>query len=464
MWTSEDESSLWGALPYRVAIPVLLVLALFLTALLVISLERWHSALGDLLESHPPGDLRNDLIKLAIMAVLLGATAVVSLALLQHYRNAQHVLSRVQELSRQTLENMVSGIVTLDLKGRITVVNAAARAMLNLGTHYNHDLAWLLAKHREVGVFAQQAVERQNYQLDVDVQHLSKELGKIWLRVTTWPLLVGGARVGVVVMLTDVTRILAVEKQLRRLDRLAATETLAAGVAHEVRNPLTAIDLNLRLLRDEVTARLNGAAGLEDYFDILSEETARLNRITEEFLEFSRPRSAEGRPLSVGDVLQRVARLLEVEANEKRIQLILHLAPKVPPVLGDAERLEQVFLNVFVNAMEAMPNGGEIEATVDLAEQGQNQTVEVTITDQGPGVPSEQLRRLFDPYFTTKPGGTGLGLAIAHRIVADHDGDIVLENGASGGLAVRVRFPTSDRGVLETQPAAANHEREPDYR
>jgi signal transduction histidine kinase len=465
MWTSEDESSLWGALPYRVAIPVLLVLALVLTALLVVSLERWHSALGDLLESHPQNDLRNDLIKLAIMAVLLGATAVVSLAILQHYRKAQHALSRVQELSRQTLENMVSGVLTVDLKGRITVANAAARAMLNLGSHSNHNLAWLLGKHRDVGALVQEAVEKQSYEQDVDVDHFSRELGKISLRVTTWPLVVGGARVGVVVMLTDVTRILAVEKQLRRLDRLAATETLAAGVAHEVRNPLTAIDLNLRLLREEVTARLNGEAGLEDYFDILSEETARLNRITEEFLEFSRPRSAEGRPLSVGDVLQRVARLLDAEAREKGILLRLGLGPDLPPVSGDAERLEQVFLNLLVNAMEAMPAGGEIDAAADLVELHRKQTVEVTISDQGPGVSREQLPRLFDPYFTTKPGGTGLGLAIAHRIVTDHDGDITLENGVSGGLSVRVRLPACDSGLFETQAAAnANHERESDHR
>ncbi|MEX2299769.1 MAG: ATP-binding protein [Bryobacterales bacterium] len=465
MWTSEDESSLWGALPYRVAIPVLLILALLLTALLVVSLERWHSALGELLDGHPQGDLRNDLIKLAIMVVLLGATAVVSLAILQHYRGAQHALSRAQELSRQTLENMVSGIVTLDWKGRITVANPAARAMLNLGSHHNHNLAWLLAKHGQVGAIAQMAVEKESYQQDVDVDHVSQKLGKIWLRVTTWPLVVGQARVGVVVMLTDVTRILAVEKQLRRLDRLAATETLAAGVAHEVRNPLTAIDLNLRLLRDEVTARLNGAAGLEDYFDILSEETARLNRITEDFLEFSRPRSAEGHPVSVGDVLQRVARLLDVEAKEKRIHLRLGIGPDLPLVSGDAERLEQVFLNLFVNAMAAMPAGGEIDASVDLLELNQKPAVEVIITDQGPGVSREQLPRLFDPYFTTKPGGTGLGLAIAHRIVADHDGDITLENGVSGGLSVRVRLPACDSGLFETQAAgAANHECESDHR
>jgi signal transduction histidine kinase len=465
MWKSEDESSLWGIVPYRVAIPALLILALALTALLVVSLERWHSAVGDLLDSHPHGNLRTDLFKFAMIAVLLGATAVVSLALLQHYRNTQRALSRVQELSRQILENMVSGIVTLDLKGVITVANPAARAMLNLGAHHNHDLAWMLAKHHSLGERVEAAVARKSYVEDVDLEHVSQRLGKIWLRVATWPLVVGGARVGVVVMLTDVTRVLAVEKQLRRLDRLAATATLAAGVAHEVRNPLTAIELNLRLLRDEVAARLNGAADLDDTFDILSEETARLNRITEEFLAFSRPGHSARRPLAVGEVLQRIVRLLEFEAKEKRVSLKLALSPELPLVSGDPERLEQVFLNLFVNAVEAMPDGGEILASAVATEFNESPFVEVTITDQGSGVSQEELPRLFDPYFTTKPSGTGLGLAIVHRIVADHEGDIAAENSAAGGLSVRVRLPVCEREPLEPQAArGAIHERESAHR
>ncbi len=465
MWESEDESSLWGVVPYRVAIPTLLVLALALTALLVISLERWHTAVGDLLDSHPHGNLKSDLIKFVIISVLLGGTAVVSLALLQHYRNTQRALSRVQELSRRILENMAIGIVTLDLRGAITVANPAAHAMLNLDPHEDQDLSWLIAGHPHIGELVKAAVTRESYVEDADLEHVSEKLGKIWLRAAIWPLVVGGVRVGVVVMLADVTRLLAVEKQLRRLDRLAATATLAAGVAHEVRNPLTAIDLNLRLLRDEVSARLNGAADLADYFDILSEETARLNRITEEFLAFSRPGPSVRRPLVVADVLQRVARLLEVEAKEKRINLKLALAPGLPPVSGDLERLEQVFLNLFVNAVEAMPQGGDILASVGLVEFNGDQFVEAAITDQGPGVSEEHLPRLFDPYFTTKPTGTGLGLAIVHRIVADYDGDITLENDPGGGLSVRVRFPVCEGESLEPQfTSGAIHERQSAHR
>jgi signal transduction histidine kinase len=465
MWKSEDETSLWGVVPYRVAIPTLLVLALALTALLVVSLERWHTAVGDLLDSHPHGNLRADLIKFVIISVLLGGTAVVSLALLQHYRNTQRALGRVQELSRQILENMANGIVTLDLRGVITVANPAARAMLNLGTQYDHDLGWMIAKHRHIGELVKAAVTRESYVEDADLEHVSQRLGKIWLRVAIWPLVVGGVRVGVVVMLADVSRLLAVEKQLRRLDRLAATATLAAGVAHEVRNPLTAIDLNLRLLRDEVAVRLNGVADLADYFDILSEETARLNRITEEFLAFSRPGHSVRRPLLVGDVLQRVARLLDIEAKEKGVTLHLSLPPDLPQIAGDRERLEQVFLNLFVNAIDAMPDGGEILAAVDETEFDGGRFVEATIADQGSGVAEEHLPRLFDPYFTTKPAGTGLGLAIVHRIVADHDGDIVIENNAGGGLSVRLRFPVCEAEALEPPPASdVIHERESAHR
>jgi PAS domain S-box-containing protein len=460
MWKTDEESPLWGILPYRVAVPVLLILALTLTALLVFSLESWHSAVGDLLGSHPPGMLRSDLIKLAVIAVLLGGTAIVSLALLQHYRNTQHALWRVQELSRQILENMVSGIMTLDLKGDIAVANPTARAMLNLGPGNLHDLPWLFAKHHRLGELVQAALEREDYAQDVDLEHVSHASGKIWLRATTWPLVIErGTRVGVVVMLQDITRILAIEKQLRRLDVLAATETLAAGVAHEVRNPLTAIDLNLRLLRDEVAARLPGAADLKDYFDILTEETARLNRITEEFLAFARPGSAVHTALDVTDVVNRVVRLLEVEARERHIAFRVASAPDLAQICGDPERLEQVFLNILVNATEAMPRGGEIGITAANALASGRSLVEVTITDDGPGVSKDHLPRLFDPYFTTKPAGTGIGLSIVHRIVADHDGDITIENGAAGGLSVRIRLPAQEKETSQPLiPSGASHE------
>ncbi len=442
-----DESPLWGVIPYRVVVPALLALALILTALLVASLERWHSALSEalLLGSHPEDIPHADLIKLAFMAVLLGGTAIASLSILQHYRNTQRDLSRVQVLSRDILENMVRGIVTFDLGGEITVANSSSRQMLELPSDGSpQNLAGLRAHHPELGNLIQTAIERDNYVQDVDIQHLAPSKGKIWLRVTTWPLVVGRQqKAGVVVLLKDVTRVLTIEKQLRRLDRLAATETLAAGVAHEIRNPLTAIDLNLRLLRDEVLPQARNPAEIDAYFEILTEETGRLNRITEEFLVFSRPTALPKRNFSIAEVAAHVLRLIESEGREKNIRFDQSIAPDLPMVCGDPERLEQVFLNLFVNAMQAMPQGGVIQILAESTRSGGEVAVEVSITDQGPGVPEQHLSRLFDPYFTTKPEGTGLGLAIAHRIVTDHEGDITVENAPSGGATVKISLPAA---------------------
>jgi signal transduction histidine kinase len=149
---------------------------------------------------------------------------------------------------------------------------------------------------------------------------------------------------------------------------------------------------------------------------------------------------------------------MEVEAKEKNILFRIDSAPDLPQVLGDPERLEQVFLNILVNATEVMPRGGEVRITAART-AADGSAVEVTIADDGPGVPQDHLPRLFDPYFTTKPGGTGLGLSIAYRIVTDHDGEITVENGADGGLIVHVRLPRAEQKaspVLTT--AGASHE------
>ena len=317
MLESADESPLWGIIPYRVAVPALFILALVLTGLLVFSLERWHSALSEalLLGSHPQDIPQSDLVKIAVLVIILGATALTSTFILQYYRTTQSELTRIQVLSRHILENITRGVITIDLEGDITVTNPAARQMLNFPSNGDPmKLSWLCERHQDLCKIIREALKEDRYTQDLDLQYTAPE-GTTWLRATTFPLLHSQQeRTGVVILLADVTRLKSVEKQLRRLDLLAVTESLAAGVAHEIRNPLTAIDLNLRLLRDEVHSETPNSDEIDGQFEILTEETRRLNHITEEFLAFSRPSSSPNRKLAVADVVLRVLRLLEAEA------------------------------------------------------------------------------------------------------------------------------------------------------
>jgi two-component system sensor histidine kinase HydH len=446
MLKTGEENPLWGFIPYRVVVPLLFGVALLLTALLVSILDRWHFLLRqEVLPGGAAGGIsESDLARLAVVALLLGGTAVVSVVILQRYRTTQRELRRVQVLGRNILENMVGGVITLDAEGRITLVNPAARRMLELSPGSRDDLEWLAERQPQLLQAIQEAVQKERYVQDEDFPYNTSAKGVVWLRVTTSPLLADpNIKQGAVVLVKDVTRLRQMEEQMRRAGRLAATETLAAGVAHEVRNPLSAIALNLSLLQEEVFSDRRNREEIENYFEILQAETRRLNRITEEFLALSRPGTFPRQELSVTEAVWRVLRLLEVEAAEKGVRIQAALPENLPSVLGDQERLEQVFLNILINAMDSMPSGGEIQVSAAPRNRGNGPEIDVSIADRGCGIAAEHLPRLFDPYFTTKPNGTGLGLAIAHRIVTDHQGEVVVESTPGAGTRVSVRLPVT---------------------
>jgi len=431
-------------IPYGIAVPVLLGAVVVLTVLLVVTLESWHSALSDAvaLGSHPQDIPQSDLIKVAAMVFLLGATALAAVYILEYYRRTQRQLNRVQQLSRNILENIVTGVITLAADGSVSMANPAAHTMLGLPSEVTGlDTGWFEQRHPALARLLRSALDGDFVQ-DTDVSSRKPDGKTIWLRGTTTPLPENERReAGVIALVKDVTELLSVEKQLRRLDRLAVTESLAAGVAHEIRNPLTAIDLNLRLLQSEVSSPSPDPGEVQTQFEILTEETRRLNRITEQFLTFSRRQTAPHRAISVVEVVRRVRQLVVSEATDKNIRIETFLNPSSGHVLGDPEHLEQVLLNILVNAMEAMPGGGAIQVAVAPSSSGGTEWVEIRISDQGPGVDEKHLSRLFDPYFTTKPSGNGLGLAIAHRITTDHDGEIGIENRPGGGALAWVRLP-----------------------
>src|ERR1019366_4947587 len=254
---------------------------------------------------------------------------------------------------------------------------------------------------------------------------------------------------GLIVLVKDVSNMAALEQELRKRDRMATAGTLAAGVAHEIRNPLSAIELNLRLLRDEVALLLPGRPDTEEYFDVLFAETQRLNRITSNFLQLSKPKELVKSTVPVHAPVQRVVRLIESEAKAKNISFVLDFNVSAPKVLGDETKLEQVCLNLLINAMQAMPNGGVIRVSSSVSGSETGRSVDLIFEDQGIGVPPENLPRLFDPYFTTRADGNGLGLAIADRIISNHGGKILIESSVGAGTVITVRLP-----ILE-DPAVA---------
>lgn len=227
-------------------------------------------------------------------------------------------------------------------------------------------------------------------------------------------------------------QILEIEEQLRRADRLSALGELAAGMAHEVRNPLASIRGTVEIIQDGIAPD----DPRHEFATILVRETDRLNRVVQDFLDFAKPSPADLTRLDLNRLIDDIFKLVAFQAEKAGVRLDF-CAGSLPQVLGDAEKLKQVFLNLALNALQAMPGGGSLQVNSSLADD----RVLVSFRDTGAGIAEAELEKIFEPFFTTRRNGTGLGLAITCRIVRSHGGSIEVESRPGEGSEFRVYLP-----------------------
>ena len=223
------------------------------------------------------------------------------------------------------------------------------------------------------------------------------------------------------------------EEQLRRADRLSALGELSAGMAHEIRNPLGSIKGAAEILRDDYRPDDPKA----EFVQILLRETDRLNAILQEFLDFARPKPPALRATEVNEIIESVLMLITQPARKAKVTIEKRLDPAIGRRDLDGELLKQAFLNLLLNALQAMPGGG----TLNVESRLRDGMLEVLITDTGTGIAPDDRRKLFSPFFTTKKDGTGLGLAITYRIVRNHQGTIDVDTAPGAGTTFTVRIP-----------------------
>jgi signal transduction histidine kinase len=246
---------------------------------------------------------------------------------------------------------------------------------------------------------------------------------------------VGGTVLGAVVTLEDVSDIKALTDQLIRADRLAAMGELTAGVAHEVRNPLGVIRASVQLLEDAQC----DAARIEEAAEVIKQEIDRLDKVIKALLDFGRPSKPTLVRADLNGVIEDVVLFTNRFAGQSDVVIEAHLAPDLPPVLGDPDQLKQVFLNLVTNAVQAMVSSG---GTITIHTRAVGEYVEVRVSDNGPGIAERDLTKVFDPFFTKRAEGTGLGLTIVHRIIDEHDGHIEVVSD-SGGTVFTVTLPAA---------------------
>src|ERR1017187_2014591 len=276
---------------------------------------EWMIALDQLL-----GSAHRTWARLLVLFVILAITITASaLATLSYFSTTRH-LTWIRSTSKAILESLVGGVLTVDTEGQITIINRSASRILELRSYLPYpDIDELGHKHPRLAEVIRLALRENHYVQDDDVVFVNSRPEHLILRTTVSAQIDEHARrIGLIVLVKDVSNMAALEQELRKRDRMATAGTLAAGVAHEIRNPLSAIELNLRLLRDEVALLLPGRPDTEEYFDVLFAETQRLNRITSNFLQLSKPEELVKSTVPVHAPVQRVVRLIESEAKAKK--------------------------------------------------------------------------------------------------------------------------------------------------
>lgn len=226
-------------------------------------------------------------------------------------------------------------------------------------------------------------------------------------------------------------------EQLKRADRMSAIGELSASLAHEIRNPLGSIEGAAQILEQpQTTDEMR-----REFLTVIRKESRRLNRLLSDLLDFARPRRPEFQRVDVDRIVSSVVTLVGHTAEQHGVEIRRNLSSSSTKLECDSEQLKQVILNLTINAIQAMPNGGVIEISATEKDAG----VEIAVSDQGCGIPAENIEKIFDPFFTTKETGTGLGLSVAHQIIMQHGGAITAERNADGGMTFSIMIPFRGR-------------------
>ena len=250
------------------------------------------------------------------------------------------------------------------------------------------------------------------------------------------------------VIIRDISDVIRKETRLRRTESLASMTTMAAGIAHDIKNPLAAMKIHVQLMQNAIMKKGSiDAESAEKYLTVIEEEIEHLNSIAVDFLYAVKPMNTELRLNSINAIIEELVSFLEPEAEERNIELKYDLDKFIPRVEIDGKYVRQAFLNLVQNAFAAMEKGGKLSIRSRL----QGNYIEVSFADTGSGIPEDKLSKIFEPYYTTKATGTGLGLTTVYKIMKEHNGDISVKSEVGIGTAFTLAFPVpaSQRIAIE---------------
>lgn len=371
----------------------------------------------------------------ALVLVLIGSLAIVSLFLVQAYRLARVSLSRVTVFSEALVKNMPIALLAVDREGKVAACNEQAGGLLAGAP------AEAVGKEASLvlpGPFMRllEDVRGRTGPVEEDIRLVSENGEQTW-EVVAAVFADDEAHEGRILLARNVTGVRQMEKEVARSRHLNAIASLAAGVAHEIRNPLSSI----KGFAVYFKKRLAGNREDEETADIMIAETERLNRVISQLIEFARPLVLKREPADLEDLVRQSVRLVKAEAEQSAVAVEIQAEEGLSRAEVDPDKVRQVLLNIFLNALAAMPKGGRLSVALNRRDDD----VEIAVSDTGEGIRQENLPRIYDPYYTSKPAGTGLGLAVAQKIMDAHGGAIEVESREGAGTRVALRFPFMEK-------------------
>ena len=345
---------------------------------------------------------------------------------------------------KSTLENLDEGVIFIDPNDKVTMCNRGIEKAWKVKREEILNKSVKDGQIPYVGGVASNITESFRKRIET-LQHQEIKVDDGFIYNTYSAVFdQNGKYWGTVLTSHDITERKELEHQLLQSERLATIGEMSAKVAHEIRNPLSSISLNTELLYDEISND-NGErkSDAENLIQSILNEVDTLTAISDEYLQFARFPKLETRPASINEVLIELTKFFNKEIVQRCISLKENYAPDLPQILLDTKQIKQAFLNILKNSFESMPEGGELSITTRLKDEN----VEVNITDTGSGINRSDIRRVFDPFYSTKVKGTGLGLALTMKTVEGHGGDINCESTIAKGTTMIISFPVEGCGV-----------------
>jgi PAS domain S-box-containing protein len=364
----------------------------------------------------------------------------------------------LKNFNESIIQSMGSGLITIDLDRRITSFNNSAEELLHYseGEVIGRPLEEVFPKEHCARLLSVLENPEQGL-LNREMQLTTKHGNTVYVGFTVTPRLDSEkSQVGTIIAFRDITQIKQMQVEVQRMDRLASMGVLASGIAHEIRNPLAGIKTIAQTLEEEIEL----ADSRREYVSRIVRQVNRMDDLLKTIFSYAKPRQPQRKYHRFQEIIQEVVALLENRMRGHGVQYHELCPAELPLLYVDFYQIQQVFVNLFLNALDAMPKGGDLRlvahpkvATLQQVDRRgrafpvKNKSanyVEATLTDTGEGIKPELLSSIFNPFFTTKPQGSGLGLAIVYRIMAEHEGDIQVESIVNKGTTFKLLLPTEE--------------------